>query len=69
MGNGMLLSSSGATTIDTITTPATSLVTWVVSAMTSLFGWVTSTPYTLLLACMLVVGFAVGLMTRIIRML
>lgn len=62
-----LLSSS--TSIADITSPATELVTWVVTSMTSLISWVTSTPYTLLIACMLVVGFAVGLLTRLIRML
>lgn len=66
MGNVLLSSTS---TITPITTAATDLLTWVVSAMTSLWDFIVANPLLVVLCAMLLISFGAGLFFRFVRSL
>lgn len=70
MDYGILLSSGGSTSgISPITTAGTELLTWVVTSMTSLWGFIIANPLLATLCSMLLISFAAGLFFRFARSL
>lgn len=60
-------SGGGSGSISDITTLGTSLVTWIVSTMTTLIGFITSNDVMMVLFVMVIISFAIGVMRRLWR--
>lgn len=70
MGTGILASGGGSTnTISPITTAATELMTWVTTAMQSLWSYIIGNPLLTVLCAILLISFAAGLFFRFVRSL
>ena len=63
--NFILLSEAAG--IGTVTTAATSLLTWALTAFTAIVTWVLGNPLATTVAVMFVVGFSVSLLVRILH--
>lgn len=64
--NGILMAEAGGG-LGTVTTSATSLLTWALSSFTSIVTWVLGNPLATTIAVMFVVGFAVSLLVRVLH--
>lgn len=69
MSYGVLLSSGGSGGISPITEAGTELLTWVVTAMTSLWAFIIANPLLATICSMILISFAAGLFLRFSRSL
>lgn len=60
-----ILAASDASTISGLLDLATQLLTWTITSMTSIVNFITSNPIILIMAIIMFVGFAVGMLFRI----
>lgn len=63
------LLSSTTSTISPITTAATELMTWITTAMSSLWTFIIGNPLLTVLCAILLISFAAGLFFRFVRSL